>query len=179
MSYFQDLAEKASCTRVGPFGEPYNVMIMGQFTEILPSATKCMGSRVWAFFCLFTPGGQTWSGGGNVIMAQNLTTWQIVTKFLTFDISDITNFSCVCSLFVLLSTERRSLENILQLASWLEKIYRGEMMGIGKLPNLQNIPIFHNVQSCKCCRLCKTRGLCECLLWALVTQDSVLKQFQF
>ena len=46
MSYFQDLAEKASCTRVGPFGEPYNVMIMGQFTEILPSATKCMGSHV-------------------------------------------------------------------------------------------------------------------------------------
>ena len=46
MSYFQDLEEKASCTRVGPFGEPYNVMIMGQFTEILPSATKCMGSHV-------------------------------------------------------------------------------------------------------------------------------------
>ena len=24
--------------------KPYNVMIMGAFTEILPSATKCMGS---------------------------------------------------------------------------------------------------------------------------------------
>ena len=31
-----------------------------------------------------------------------------MTKFLTFDISDITNFSCVCSLFVLLSTEEES-----------------------------------------------------------------------
>ena len=31
-----------------------------------------------------------------------------MTKFLTFDISNITNFSCVCSLFVLLSTEEES-----------------------------------------------------------------------
>ena len=86
---FQDLGEKASCTRVGPFGEPYNVMIMGRleltFTEILPSATKCMGSpAVVVFFPL------TNNVGGNVIMRRNVL---LTKRFLTFDISDITNFS--------------------------------------------------------------------------------------
>ena len=50
-------------------------------------------------------------------------------KKLTFDISDIRNFSSVCSLFVPLSTQRRSLggENILQLPISPEKIYGGEI----------------------------------------------------
>ena len=51
-----------------------------------------------------------------------------------FDISDITNFSCVCSLFVLLSTEEESGKYFAVANLAGKDLQLGEMMGIENLP---------------------------------------------
>ena len=69
-----------------------------------------------------------------------------------FDISDITNFSCVCSLFVLLSTEEESGKYFAVANLAGKDLQLGEMMGIENLPLickiLKNIKVAGHEMQC-------------------------------